>query len=197
MDTGWPALRDGSTQPPRMILKQSRSLDPGLRRIPENVRQGPFPRDILDRASSVEEIRCSTGDFEIIIWEARTNPLALPDLGHSQLPFSASITIEFSSDSSRLGSWQGRRIEADHLDFATTRHPDLVRDSIWKITIELSPEAQLSLGIQEIVLSERGNYSFRNGTDFLSGDDLSCSSMLHVSSASDFLESLFKDSISE
>ena len=58
MAAGWPALADGSVRPARLVVKQARSLDPGLRGIPAAVLAMPIPRDVLARAILVDEITC-------------------------------------------------------------------------------------------------------------------------------------------
>ncbi len=61
MAAGWPALVDGSVRPARLVVKQARSLDPGMRAIPAAVLALPIPRDVLARAILVEEITCDGG----------------------------------------------------------------------------------------------------------------------------------------
>lgn len=49
MAPGWPARASGEITPSRLVLKQARSLDPGLRDIPSEVLDLPVPRDVLAR----------------------------------------------------------------------------------------------------------------------------------------------------
>ena len=85
---GWPHLMDGEAPyPERLVLRQVRSLDPGLRSLPPAVRALPVPRDILMRASLVEDVRCASAATSVDHTEVLTDPLAGPDMGHSQTPF--------------------------------------------------------------------------------------------------------------
>ena len=51
--------------------------------IPSDVFDLPVPRDVLARARLVVEISCDAGDRTEIL----TDPLLLPDVGYSVLPF--------------------------------------------------------------------------------------------------------------
>jgi hypothetical protein len=88
MHAGWPQLADGSdTYPARLVLRQVRSLDPGLRGLPSAVRDLPVPRDVLMRAELVGTVSCTVGDAAPVSHiEVLTDPLLLPDMGHSQQP---------------------------------------------------------------------------------------------------------------
>lgn len=81
MGGGWPAGAvddDGG-----LIIKQARSLDPGLRGIPSSVVDLDIPRDILARASRVARLNCG-GSTAIAAW---TDTLLVPDMGFSDTPF--------------------------------------------------------------------------------------------------------------
>ncbi len=95
MAKGWPAFDDGRLPlPSRLIVKQARSLDPGLRGIPESILALGVPRDVLARASLVQLVECGNasdsgdGSFQqSLTWhEVFTDPLRLPDVGYSVDP---------------------------------------------------------------------------------------------------------------
>lgn len=88
MDVGWPARREGDPLPSRLVVKQARSLDPGLRRVPANLLALPIPRDVLARASQIT----STCDGIDIL----TDPFIAPDLGYGTTPLH--IDIEMPAD---------------------------------------------------------------------------------------------------
>ncbi len=88
--SGWPALREGDPLPSRLVLKQARSLDPGLRRIPAIVRALPIPRDVLARAS---QITASCDGVDIL-----TDPFIAPDLGYGTTPLHIDIDIDAADD---------------------------------------------------------------------------------------------------
>ncbi len=88
VEAGWPKLEDGADPyPPRLVLRQVRSLDPGLRAMSEEVRDLAIPRDVLMRAALVERLRCMGTDGATVDQVAViTDPLLLPDMGYSEQP---------------------------------------------------------------------------------------------------------------
>ena len=90
MDEGWPAHRSGALADRRLILKQARSLDPGLRGVPRDVRELPIPRDVLARARRVVVVECPSADGPVVARiEVTTDASILPDLGFTSSPFVA------------------------------------------------------------------------------------------------------------
>lgn len=61
MAQGWPALASGDIRPERLVVKQARSLDPGLRGISAEVLALGIPRDVLARAAVVQTVTCEGG----------------------------------------------------------------------------------------------------------------------------------------
>lgn len=88
VERGWPRLVGGERPlPARLVLRQVRSLDPGLRAMPQAVRELPVPRDVLMRASLVETVSCRrAGGQPIDHIEVRTDPLLAPDMGYTDQP---------------------------------------------------------------------------------------------------------------
>lgn len=85
MADGWPARADGSIEPSRMVVKQARTLDPGLRGMRFELLALPIPRDVLAYAVSAVEYSCDEGgDVGVRIL---TDPLARIDVGYSESPF--------------------------------------------------------------------------------------------------------------
>lgn len=82
MEPGWPARADGTIEPGRLIVKQARSLDPGLRGIPDEVLELDVRRDVLARARQVTKTTCDTAESV----EVLTDPLLVPDVGYGDLP---------------------------------------------------------------------------------------------------------------
>ncbi|NNE74963.1 MAG: hypothetical protein HKN26_14960 [Acidimicrobiales bacterium] len=88
MAAGWPARDGTSPEPARLIVKQVRSLDPGLRDIPANVTALDIPRDILARARIVERVVCvGPGDPHEVQVSVLTDPALAPDIGHNTTPW--------------------------------------------------------------------------------------------------------------
>jgi hypothetical protein len=114
MAKGWPKLTAGhEPYPARLVLRQVRSLDPGLRQIPDELDSLPIPRDLLMRAAQVATVRCSgpaATTAERI--EVLSDPLLAPDMGRAEDPFVigdlappgsvCTRTIEYSSSRQAL-----------------------------------------------------------------------------------------------
>jgi hypothetical protein len=75
---GWPAIDGQRPLPGRLVVKQARRLDPGLRGVPTAVRDLPIPRDVLARAAVVRRT-CVGADTAVITVEA--DPTMPPDRG--------------------------------------------------------------------------------------------------------------------
>jgi hypothetical protein len=86
MGAGWPALVSDQVLPQRLVMKQARSLDPGLRGVPADVAALDVPRDVLARASFVERVTCGSGSSTSVSVEVTTDPFLPPELGYSQNP---------------------------------------------------------------------------------------------------------------
>ena len=84
MAPGWPA---GDASADGLVLKQVRSLEPGLAHLPEQLRDLTAPVDIVSRATRIES-ECVDGTETLRIW---TDPLILPDVGHGETPFETAI----------------------------------------------------------------------------------------------------------
>lgn len=95
MAEGWPALSSGEVNPERLVVKQARSLDPGLRGIPADVLSLPIPLDVLARAQLIDEITCR-GDDRLEIF---TDPVLVPDMGYSETP----LVVPVDTDSEVCG----------------------------------------------------------------------------------------------
>lgn len=87
---GWPALADGETHPARLVLKQVRSLDGGLRHLPPEALVLPIARDVLAVADLVQVVMCPDRTFARV----RTRPLATPDFGFVDEPLIVELTAE-------------------------------------------------------------------------------------------------------
>lgn len=114
---GWPALRSGVQEPARLVVKQARTLEPGLRRVEPLIAALPLPRDVLVRARRVTRTTCSSARLDVVVWDALTDPLSSPDLGHAELPFVASVTVIARQDLPELGLVAGSTTTMSHLGF--------------------------------------------------------------------------------
>ncbi len=93
VDRGWPAKRSGlPVEPSRLVIRQVRSLDPGLRSATPEVRALPIARDLLARATSVKRVICTdSAGLRSERVELLTNPSASPDFGFATAPFVVEI----------------------------------------------------------------------------------------------------------
>jgi len=82
MAKGWPAMANGEQRPEHLVVKQARSLDPGLRGIPLEVLNLGVRRDVLARARQVARVTCPAGEHVEIL----TDPLLFPDVGYAESP---------------------------------------------------------------------------------------------------------------
>lgn len=83
MAAGWPARADRTLRPARLVVKQARSLDPGLRGLAAEVLDLPIPRDVLARATLIERLVCPDGSSVML---TLTDPLLAPDMGFASVP---------------------------------------------------------------------------------------------------------------
>lgn len=85
MAEGWPRTRAGD-RPGGLVIKQARSLDPGLRLVPDDVLGLPVPRDVIARARLVERWICDVDGTPAEFVAVTTDPLLVPDLGFGTDP---------------------------------------------------------------------------------------------------------------
>lgn len=104
MAAGWPAL-DGDRQPfdERMVVKQARTLEPGLRRIPSGFLSLQVPRDVLARTVRIEQRKCPTVDDGSSRLALFTDPLASVDMGFSVEPLLLDLPIKDLDPGCELG----------------------------------------------------------------------------------------------
>jgi hypothetical protein len=103
MAAGWPQYRGDVSipeRPARLVFKQARTLEPGLRQVPLEVRQLPIRRDVLARARLVERVRCEVAtaagaETASSVIEVLTDPLLVPDVGFATEPY---VVVEDGPD---------------------------------------------------------------------------------------------------
>jgi len=125
MAEGWPAVREGSRRPARLVLKQVRTLEPGARARTPEAAAWPMPRDVFVRVRRVTTETCRAtvegGSLELTTLRALTDASLPPDVGFATTPFDASITLSLRGAS--LPAWpDGTTRAADHTGYtvATT-----------------------------------------------------------------------------
>jgi hypothetical protein len=178
---GWPALKVGSL-PPRIVLKQSRPLEPGLRGLSAEVLALPIPRDLLRRARRVERRTCEAPSFKATLVEALTNPASLPNLGYAVQPFTASLAVEFKEAVPSLNVSLGEVVQADHLGLSSVQHLELPAQ--WSFSGSFTPAGKLN----SVELHE--GRSVLVGAASVEGNALHCTVQVLHSTPAEFLLSL-------
>ena len=188
---GWPALAAGPAFERRIVLKQARSLDPGLLGIPDGLRARPFPKDVLARARRVDRHVCRNSAFLIDAWEARTDPALSPDLGHSEEPFLAGFTIRFGEGATGLPFSSGDVVEVDHTMLVSVEHPP-TEGGGWSVRAALSDDSATRLGLDSVTASSDGPWALSGGGGEASGDVLRCDSVVVHATPREYLIGLLE-----
>jgi hypothetical protein len=159
MHASWPAYADGSQSGRRIIYKQARSLEPGLRLIPDALKGLPFPRDVVARTRRGERLTCTGEHLTLITSEVYTDPLSAPDLGFTYSPFSAFVSVSITEDLPALGLNKGARLVAHHQQAALT-HPGMDGpDAPWALTVTPSAALAASSGVRALALRPDKTYT--------------------------------------
>jgi hypothetical protein len=152
---GWPAVQQGQPRPARMVIKQVRSLEPGMPDKPA-LRGMPIPREVLARASGIVRRTCRGGNLSVDLLEVTTDPLLAPDLGHGESPFVAAVELHGLFRFPELRQHRGplavshlRLLGADHRGPGGERRHVRVRfadaDALGFDALEIDPTGQVSL----------------------------------------------------
>ena len=186
---GWPALADGTIRPERLILKQARSLEPGVRQVPEALRNVPLPRDVLARARRIEQRVCEGDGIRATVLEAYTEPLRPPDLRHDVVPFTGVASVQFVAAAPALGKAAGAQVLVFHPETTAILHEGLAAGGPWRIEIDVAEESALREGVDRLEFSEGGAFRLARGEAALEGS-APCGREVLLSTPEDFLASL-------
>lgn len=189
MDHGWPAFADGTIAGARTVIKQARTLEPSLLRVPTTVRNMPIPRDVLARARRVEQRTCDAGAVRVSVTDTFTDPLKAPDLGFSVAPFTAFVIVDFVSDVPELSATAGLRRSAVHTAFAAT-HPGMSDGGPWSVDIDVDDDREASLGLSRVAWAD-GTLTVSLGAGSFSAA-AACSTTMLYSSPEDFLAAIIE-----
>ncbi len=119
MAAGWAA---GTGDTPRLVIKQSRSLEPSAGVLPNDVQALPAPRDLLARADRVRSMTCGDERLSLTVTSLTTDPLLPPDMGFSDMRFTIGVTLEVHRDLPEVELDAGDVIRWTHLDFLAAVH---------------------------------------------------------------------------
>ena len=139
---GWPARADGQIEPERLVVKQARSLEPGLPPGSEAMAEQPIPRDLLARAARIDRWQCQSGRSRVDVLEVVLDAFADSELAAQ--PFVARVRIDAHDPVPDA--------DLDHLDIARVSHPGLDQGRPWALELELAAAAQGPAKITKIVL---------------------------------------------
>lgn len=101
---------------PRLVVKQSRSLEPSVGSLPTSIQVMPAPRDLLARAADVEELRCMGGDLDLRVRSLTTDPFQHPDMGWSNERFVIDLRLTATAANPDLDLEAGQTLSYTHLD---------------------------------------------------------------------------------
>ncbi len=184
VEPGWPARADGRIEPARLIVKQARSLEPGLPPGAEQLTEQPIPRDLLSRANRVDRWQCQGGRTRVDVLEVVVDPLAYDDPELSAQPFVARVRLD--------GREPVPDAEFDHLDFQSFTHPGLEQGRPWALDLLLSVDVQRALGIDRLVLDAGLLRVIENGGRVALEEPVPCSRQVLLDSPQAFLRSLLE-----
>ncbi|MBN94489.1 MAG: hypothetical protein CL928_10515 [Deltaproteobacteria bacterium] len=144
MDSGWPL---GTEAPPRLVIKQSRSLEPSASRFSATLQSLPAPRDLLARAARIRRLDCVAPPVVAHLWSLTTDPLSFPDLGYSETPFAAGLQISADAPIPDLGWEAGHSQTWTHLDMTSSTVAETSYElELADAHIVMGPEASIVLG---------------------------------------------------
>lgn len=190
MPPEWPMYADGTLWGERVVLKQARSLEPGLRSVPDTLKNLPFPRDILARASRGERLLCTADVFTLTTSEVYTNPLSTPDMGFTYSPFTAFISLQITTALPDLALTTSSRLVAHHLQ-ADFSHPGMTLPaSEWSLSVVPSPALVTSSGVQSLTLNADQTYTLTSANAATRSGSYSCASDILMATPDDFLRNL-------
>ncbi len=190
---GWPALANGNSFGPRRVLKQARTVEPTLARIPAAVLLQPMPRDVLSRARRVERMSCASSSLLVSTVDAYTDPLLPPVLGYETAPFTGLVSIELLQDIPGIAA-AGARMSAVHLSFASVAHPSLAAGGGWDLDVVVDPARAAASGFSRVTIGADGALSLTDG-DVVHTEpagSMVCTPELLFATPQDFLEGVLR-----
>jgi hypothetical protein len=169
-----------------MIIKQVRSLDPGVPAGAEHLLEQPLPRDLLLFADRIEKRSCRGPHTHVDLLELWTDPMATPALGYARAPFLARVRLQAHGLEGGL-----RQFDLDYLDFASVTHPNMELGAPWSVELALNPKAANAEGVGLDRLEARdGQLRVLFGGKLLSEEPAPCGVEVLYASPDGFLRSL-------
>jgi hypothetical protein len=187
MLAGWPALRDGSARPARLVLKQARTLEPGPRTVMAEAQTWPIPRDIFTRARRIFIERCEAtiegAAVRAELMRVLTDTSLPPDVGFATTAFDAQLRLSAQGPAPASLGWSANAtFSADHTQLETARD----ETGFSAITREMTPAR---MGFDRATLSASNTLSITRGPNTVSAQ-ATCTNELLYASPRDYLLSL-------
>lgn len=181
---GWPAYASGDPAPARIVIKQVRSLDPGLRRGLESLVDQPAPRDLLLHADRIEKRVCRGRRAAVELLEIWTDPGATPPLGHERVPFLARVRVQ--AQGLEGGA---RQFDIHHMAFESVGRPGMASGGPWALDLVLDDATANEVGLDRIE-SQAGLLRLGLKGRVLGEDPSPCTTAVLFASPDEFLRSL-------
>ncbi len=186
MLAGWPALRDASTRPARLVLKQARTLEPGPRTVMAEAQTWPIPRDVFTRARRVSLEHCeATIEGSVVVTElmrVQTDTSLPPDVGFATTAFDAQLRVTSRGAIASLGWSAGASFTANHSEWSAQR-------DAMGFGAAPNESTPARAGYDRIAISASNNLSITKGMTTVAAPAM-CTTDLLYASPRDFLLSL-------
>jgi hypothetical protein len=183
---GWPAYASGDVAPQRLVIKQVRSLDPGLPTGVDRLLEHPIPRDLLLFADRIEKRSCRGRRVSMELLEIWTDPGASPPLGYAELPFLAHVRLQAQ------GLEGGpRQFGLDHLAFERVSRASMQQGGPWAFDLQLLPAlvSTAEIGMDRIEL-RAGLLRLGRAGRVLGEEPTPCTTEVLFASPDEFLRAL-------
>src|SRR5690606_30986161 len=180
---GWPAYATGSPAPSRMVIKQVRSLDPGVPAGAERLLGLPIPRELLLFADRIEPRKCRAGRTQFDVVEIWTDPMASPDLGHGRVPFVARLRLQ-----SRGLVGGPVELELDHRQLSAAAHPGMHEGGAWALRLGFAGAGATFDSLEFAA----GLLHLRSGQQLLVSEPAQCNTETVFASSDGFLRGLLQ-----
>lgn len=178
---GWPAYANAAPAASRMIIKQVRSLDPGVPPGAERLLGLPIPRELLLHADRIEQRLCRSRRTQLELLEVWTDPMAAPDLGHARVPYLARARIDARGLPGGIVE-----LDLDHRQLTSVAHPGMDQGAAWAVRAGF---AGAGAAIDSVEYAN-GLLHLRAGSQVLSSEPAQCSSEVLFASPDGFLRAL-------
>jgi hypothetical protein len=178
---GWPAYQTAAPAPARMVIKQVRSLDPGVPPGAERLLSHPIPRELVLFADRIEQRSCRAGRTQFELIEVWTDPMAMPPFGHERVPYVARARVQARGLPGGL-----TELDLDHLELTAVAHPGMDEGGAWALRLGF---AGTGAALDSIEFTA-GLLHLRAGQQLLASEPAQCTTEILFASADGFLRSL-------